>query len=320
MPSFRYAARYVALSCLAGLLLVACARPLLAPAPEKLSPWTVALRAAQPDDAYAAVYKSGDAKLLFLGAKHSTQTDSLTFRIIRDAYAQFAIDGVIIEGFPYARGENPQRLIDWAAEKKQADGFQEGGETVPAVRGALAEGAALRGGEPDDADIRIRVLSEGVSPEDLLGFYTLRSIPQWLRERKIDGAADPRLRALIEAELETNRRRLDLEAATLADYAAWARWYEQINERPFGASFDPEETAPLADGPYGSNRIAAAISRARAAFLHEVIVRRLNDGGTLMVVFGASHFMIHRAALDHVLGAPCYVGAELRDAVAACGG
>lgn len=312
--------RYAALSFLAGLLLSAGARPPLTPAPEMLAPWTEALRAAQPDDAYAAVYKTGDAALVFLGAKHSTQTNSRTFKLIRDAYAHFDIDAVIFEGFPYSRGENAQWLLDWAAAKKETDGFQEGGETVPTVRGALGEGAVLRGGEPDDADIRDRVLSAGFSPEDLLGFYTLRSIPQWLRERRIEEPADVRLPALIEEELDRNRERLDMAPETLADYAAWARWYEQTNGRSFGASFDPEETGPLADGPYGSNRVAAAISRARAEFLHELIIRRLNEGGTLMVVFGGSHLMIHRPALDHVLGEPCYFGEDLQHAAGSCGG
>lgn len=314
MTSFCYAA----VSCLAGLLLSAGAKPPLTPAPEMLAPWTEILRAEQPDDAYAAVYNTGDAALLFLGAKHSIRTDSLTFQIIQDAYAHFDIDAVIFEGFPYSRGENAQWLIDWAAAKKETDGFQEGGETVPTVRGALGEGAVLRGGEPDDGDIRDRVLSAGFSPEDLLGFYTLRSIPQWLRERRIEGPTDARLPTLIEEELDGNRNRLDMGAETLADYAAWARWYEQTNGRSFGASFDLEETGPLADGPYGSNRVAAAISRARAEFLHEIMMRRLNEGGTLMVVFGGSHLMIHRPALDHALGEPCYFGEDLPRAAVSC--
>lgn len=303
----------------AGVFLLAGLQPSIRPAPEQLSAWTEALRAAQPEDAYAAAYETGDGTLLFLGAKHSTRTDSLTFALINDAYALFDIDVVIVEGFPHARGPNPARLIEWAAEKKEVDGFQEGGETVPAVRGALREGAMLRGGEPDDADIRERVLAQGFSREDLLGFYTLRSVPQWMRERRIENAQDPSMRMLIEDELAWSRERLDFAPDVLPDHDAWAAWYEGVNGKPFGEGFDPEETAPLADGPYGSNRVAAAISRARAAFLHGLIIRQLNEGGALMVVFGGSHLMIHRAALDHALGAPCYLGADLREARAACG-
>jgi len=36
----------------------------------------------------------------------------------------------------------------------------------------------------------------------------------------------------------------------------------------------------------------------------------LNAGETLLVVFGRSHLMIQRPALDAMLGRPCYVGSE----------
>jgi hypothetical protein len=42
----------------------------------------------------------------------------------------------------------------------------------------------------------------------------------------------------------------------------------------------------------------------------------LNAGETLLVVFGASHLMIHRPALDAMLGSPCYTGSELSSAAA----
>lgn len=71
---------------------------LIEPALSKLAPWTKVLRDAQPDDAFAAIYEVADKNLIFLAAKHSTQTDSLTFALIHDAYAAFDIDTVIVEG------------------------------------------------------------------------------------------------------------------------------------------------------------------------------------------------------------------------------
>ena len=221
---------------------------------------------------------------------------------------------MIVEGFPNSRGPNPERLIEWVAAKHEVDGFQEGGEAVPAVRGALEEGATLWGGEPDDSGIRERVLAQGFSQEDLLGFYTLRSVPQWIRERKIESAHDPDVRSLIDGELENNRSRLGFPQSVLTSFDDWANWYADTNNKSFGTSFDAEETGPLANGPHGSNNVAAAISRARAAFLHSLIVEHLNMGETMMVVFGASHLLIHRPALDHALGVPCYVGVALDEA------
>jgi hypothetical protein len=60
------------------------------------------------------------------------------------------------------------------------------------------------------------------------------------------------------------------------------------------------------------------VSRARDAWLHDLVVAHLNAGETVLVVFGGSHLVIHRPALDGVLGPPCYVGAALERAAASC--
>ena len=307
---------------IAAVLLVAaaCASAVLRPAENKLAPWTEALRAAQPDEAFAAVYRVDRRHLVFLGAKHATRTDSPTFRLIEDAYGGFEIDTVIVEGFPTSRGPNADRLIEYAKEGKaeEANGFQQRGETVPAVLGGLAEGATVWGGEPDDSDIKQHVIAQGFSERDLLGFYTLRSIPQWIREQRIDNAGDPAIGSLLDAELVRNRERLGLGATVLSDADAWHDWYRSENARPLDARFSTEEAGPLADGPYGSNAIAAAISKARAAYLHRLVIDHLNRGETVLVVFGGSHLMIHRPALDTVLGSPCYSGDALSDALSRC--
>jgi hypothetical protein len=288
------------------------------PAPEKIAGWTAKLRDAQPEDAFAAIYSRSRKKLLFIGAKHANDTGSLTFRMIADAYASFRVNTLIVEGSLYSRGANPQRLLDWVRHQTERNGFVEGGETVPAVQGARKQGANVWGGEPDDSVIRDRAIAEGFSVRDLLGFYTLRSVPQWIRERKIIGPDDPGVKKLIDQELQKNRLRLGLSEPVLPDYAAWAKWYACTNQKPFGSAFDPEETGPLADGPYASNKLAAAISRSRDAFLLEIIAQHLNAGETVMVVSGESHLMLLRPALDHMLGPPCYVGNALRSAPFAC--
>jgi hypothetical protein len=302
----------------AGLLgmlavLAGCYSP-VRPDTSRLAAWTTELRAKQPDDAFGAVYARGKNKLVFVGAAHTEAIDSLTFRMINDAYASYDVDAVIIEGSRRSRGPNNDKLLQWVASQSQREGRQEGGELVASVRGALAEGAAVWGGEPDDTQIRDALAARGVSSEDMLGFYTLRSVPQWLREQKIASPDDPEARTLIDAELAHNRERLELPPTILPSYATWSQWYERTNGKPFGASFVLEETGPLADGGHGSNRIAAAISGVRDAFLLETIADRLNAGDTVLAVFGGSHLMILRPALDAMLGQPCYVGSELSSA------
>lgn len=109
-----------------------------------------------------------------------------------------------------------------------------------------------------------------------------------------------------------------LPSTTLAGFSEWAAWYRALNQKPIGAGFVTEEVGPLADGRFGTNRIAYAISRARDAYLHELMITHLNAGGSVLVVFGGSHLMIYRPALDAALGPPCYVGIELERAASAC--
>lgn len=306
-------------SCWLLLFLAGCASPILRPAPEKLEPWTTSLRDRQPEDAFAAVYRKGHQRLVFVAAKHSNRDDSLTFRLIRDAYATFKFQTVIAEGFPTSRGANPVSIFEYVAKNGTTpDGFVEGGETVPTALGARQANANLWGGEPDDVVLKAQLVAEGLKGADLLGFYVLRNIPQWIGERKIEHAGDPRLKPLIEAALARNRAMLQLPPDVLANHAAWSRWYEDLNGKPLGIDFVTEETGPLADGKFGTNRIAYAVSRARDAYLHKLIIRHLNAGESVLVVFGGSHFMIQRSALDAAVGQPCYLGTQLAGAASSC--
>ncbi|HEV2567637.1 hypothetical protein [Sphingomonas sp.] len=304
----------------AFLLLAGCATAPLRPVPEALAPWTTTLRDSQPEDAFAAVYKIGPRRLVFVAAKHANRDDSLTFRLIRDAYASFRFEVVIAEGFATSRGANPPTVLNYAmSSKPRPDGFVEEGETVPTVVGAQQEPANLIGGEPDDLAVKQSVLAAKLRESDLLGFYVLRSIPQWISERKIADAADVRLKPLVEAELAKRRTALQLPGSVLATHEDWTDWYRRLNGKPLGQDFDTEEVGPLADGRFATNRIAYAVSRARDAHLHRLIIDHLNAGKSVLVVFGASHLLIHRPALDAVLGKPCYVGTVLTQGVAVCG-
>lgn len=305
-----------AASCLA-LALAACQTPLRAN-PDRIAPWTYSLRDSQPESPTVAVYVHGERRLVFVAAHHENTTDSATFRIIEDAYALMQFDTLIVEGMPYARGPNPQRTLDWLATQQAENGFVEGGEFVPAATNALAQGAKIWGGELNDTEIRDRLLAQGFTAEDLVGFYTLRSVPQWIRERHIEDAADPALDALVITELARNHERLGLQATALSDPPAWRAWYEATNGKPLDGSFQLEEVGPLADGRYATNRIGAAIGRARDEFLLDRIAYHLNLDEDVIVVFGQSHYVMLQPALDEMLRPPCYLGEALRDAPPRC--
>lgn len=290
----------------------------LTPVPAMLRPWTKALRDQQPDNAFAVVYRVGPRRLIFVAAQHENRSASLTFQLIGAAFATARFNTVIAEGFPTSWGSNPARIFEYVAKNGEKNGFAEGGETVPTALGARRQGATLIGGEADDAEIKRQMFAQGFTGEDLLGFYVMRAIPQWIGERKITGADDGRLSALVERSLKYNRAALALPLTTLPRYSDWAAWYRASTGKPINSSFQTEEVGPLTDGDYRTNKVSFAISRARDTYLHNLIINHLNKRENVLVVFGGSHLMIHRPALDRVLGPPCYAGTELRRSAISC--
>ena len=53
----------------------------------------------------------GANRLVFVATKHANNDNSRTFRLIRDAFAQFRIGTVIAEGFAAAREPNPASIF-----------------------------------------------------------------------------------------------------------------------------------------------------------------------------------------------------------------
>lgn len=286
---------------------------------EKLAVWTQALADSQHDGPELLLFQRGDRKLAFVGAQHDSDPDSRTHRLIDSTFLVFKPRIVIIEGAPTSWGYNPTRLIEVGSQRPNAQGLLPDGETVPTVRGALASGSIIIGGEPSDADVRRIVATRGVSDEDLLGFYVLRVIPQWLSQREFDDLKSTRATALIDKQLARSRAALKLSADLLPDATAWRRWRL---ERNFGASsdrIDIEEAGPLADGPWKTSQVGAAISRARDNHLFELTKAEIAKHRSVLVVFGGSHALIQLPALEELMGAPCYRGEKVESIPKSCG-
>ena len=164
---------------------------------EKLAVWTQALADSQPDGPELLVFQRGDRRLVFIGVQHDSDPSSRTHRLIDSTFLTFKPNVVIVEGAPTSWGYNPRRLLEVGSQQPDAQGLLPEGETVPTVRGAFASGSLIIGGEPSDADVRRIVASAGVSDEDLLGYYVMRVVPQWLSQREFDDLDSARATDLI---------------------------------------------------------------------------------------------------------------------------
>jgi hypothetical protein len=259
------------------------------------------------------VFRRPGQLVTLVGVEHDNDPAGMTFQLIDAAFQLAPVDLVIVEGTRTSLGPDPAVLRALAAEPVDAGGLQPNGETVPTVRGAIGRNATLLGGEPDETQVMERAAQFGVTRQDLVGFYTLRVVPQWLRDGSASAPMDPRLVPLIERQLARIKTMLGEVDTGMSTYTEWAAWYRRTNGREFGIAFDPEETGPLADGPWRTNRIAASIARARDTHLLRVIGSSLHSHRSVMVVYGGSHAMIVRSALERRFGPPCYFGNQIAD-------
>jgi hypothetical protein len=285
---------------------------------DKLAIWTDTLAASQLDGPEILVFARGKSKLAFVGVQHDSDPASSTHRLIASTFDIFTPRVVIVEGAPTSWGYNPARLLRVSDERTDAQGLLPSGETFPAVRGAIGAGSKLLGGEPDDADVRRITSRLSVTDQDLLGFYVLRVVPQWLSQKKFDDLESSSATVLIGRQLERSRKELGLGSGILQSADAWRSWRLLKNPTANAKTVDVEEAGPLADGPWPTNAIAAAISRARDTHLYELTRQQLTTHGDVMVVYGGSHALIQYPALTALLGRPCYRGTKVEDVSGSC--
>jgi hypothetical protein len=290
----------------------------LRPDVDRIAPWTKALRDQQPEDSYVLVYKSRQVRLIFVAAQHENAVNSATFRLIDRAFTLWPIRSVIVEGSSTALGPDPPELMAIATRSHPNPALDPDGETGPAVRNAIKLGARVYGGEADDLAVRDFARRAAIADVDLLGYYVLRVIPQWMRDGSIAGPQDPKLNRLVDKQIARSAAELGIPPSVMPEFGDFASWYERTNGKPLSAGVNQEEAGPLVDGSWPTNRIGAALSRARDAHLLKQIAVRLENDRSVLVVFGGSHAIIDKPALDAMLGRPCYVGSDMAAAAKTC--
>jgi len=267
-------------------------------AEDAVLPYSYELEQAQPlQPPFLARFERGPAHLLFVAAEHGC--DPRTFRLIDDVLAAHHVGVVVVEGYPAAKGVNPQgysrHLQEWAAS-----GFcRGGGEGAYAASHGRERGASFVGGEPDEKVVAQAVLEQGFTAEDLLGFYFVRQLPQLRREGALESnGLDASFHTLIEAM----EQRAGLEG-TAFSLDRFRDWYQRKQGKPFdAATLDDEEPAPIGSGRYFTQRISSVVGIVRDRFIVQRISALLASDKDLLVVYGGSHFVTQRPAFEVLLG------------------
>lgn len=250
---------------------------------------------------FLAAYRRGPLRLGFVAAVHSTDPKSATFATIRAAFGRIRPRRVVLEGFPAAWGDNPDKMVALISDHgdPDADAFTRG-EAIHAAAQARMRQVPFAGGEMEEAELVNRLAAQGFAREDLLNVMLILVLQQ-----DMGGGAFARPEGdAFEASFARWSRVLAGNYKVPApDADAFRRWFAA----QFGTDLrtDPvwfQKAWPGAAGLGG--RIAQAQGVLRDRFLLGGIAAALNRAERVLVVYGGSHLATLWRGLAVMLGEP----------------
>jgi hypothetical protein len=270
--------------------------------PAKIRAWETKLDSEYPDrKVVIAHYKKNDVELSYLAARHTNEVGSDTFKMVELLFEKQPFNVLLIESIPHSSGESPQWFLD-EAMKGQGPRYVKGGESAFGTIKSHKRGIPFYSGEPDHLDIYQSLKAAGYSDHDVLGFYVVRQIPQWVRENVpkkslLESKIPPFLNYYCQIfKMQVCPNRADIEL-----------WYKNHSGHDLSIHVLNKEVAPLADGKLHTQKISTQIGVVRDRFTLSVIESLLKRYKKVAVIYGASHFVTLRKSFDSSLGAPTFI-------------
>jgi hypothetical protein len=275
-----------------------------------ITPYTFSIekdRFAEPP--YVATFQDRRKTLFYIAAEHVSveKYPNLlkhpTFLTIQKLFTDHTIEAVIVEGIAPWKGLIPTALLDHGNECESTGYKADCGEPWFVIQQARRTHTMIFTGEPSEAEILNTIKAHGYSIQDLLGFYIVRQIPSWKREGLFHGNG---IKKLIEARLVSYRR--DLGLTEKFDYRDFETWYRKNMQNPADfATIESNDTAPLStSGATFIQKISSVIGMARDCSVVTHIAQALNNYSNVLVVYGASHFLVEKNSLEQMVAKPNY--------------
>ena len=205
---------------------------------------------------------------------------------------------VMVEGF---HTKNP------SAQPTLEESVRIGGEAQATVFLAQEADTEVISPEPDDKSVTEYCIAEGFTREEIALHFALRSVPGVVRRDKpLDQAA---LKGCLEAGLIERQRATEdqegaeAEAVTLINHQAEKSLGRAFLAEDQSASITTEDAMTLLrPDPEGAitNRIGIACNKARDEYILDTIDAAIKEGKSPMVVYGASHLVCIRPALEYL--------------------
>lgn len=240
---------------------------------------------------YLARFEKNGRVLVYVAARHEATRSNPTMALIRRAFDEDKPEFLVIEGVPNGAEGG---FLAYARRNCGADACPAG---EPAFAALLAEEAKIpfAGGEPRDEQVIPAMAKLGYDRRDLFNFYFVRRIPQYRREGRL---GEPL--AALHADYLKSYPLFHGDGFT---YEGFEAWYRERNGKKFAlAAFDDDEVAPKGKGAYYTQRLSAAINLVRNRFAVQLLAEKLNAHRAVLIVYGGSHFLMERRALERTLG------------------
>lgn len=272
------------------------------PKTELIRPWSTDLSKVEPlPYPFKVGYRKSGKSLTFIASNHENYSESQTLKLIEKEILEQQYDLLFLEGFPSNDGISPNSLIDWAKQDGK-NGFFVGGETSFAIQLAISRGIQFQGGEILDSSLKKELLKTGWTEQDLLYFYFVRQIPQFVRAQTLK---PHNLKSVFDVFSYRERHKLEISSGLPLSFEGFYNWYKGKNKRDFKyTEIDNEITAPLADGTYFTQKLSAQIGMIRDQHISQVIAEKLRKYNKILVIYGGSHWSTQRLVFEDWFGKP----------------
>jgi hypothetical protein len=249
---------------------------------------------------YVAKLEKGEKRVLYLAALHTLGAkdpfETPTFKSIHALVNRYRPRVVVVEGYKTGDELSPPSISKHAA-KCEAEKFKTCGEPAFVVLEAKRIGADFISGEPSERFILESVLAEGRVEKDLLGFYLVRQIPQWRKSGELKDF-DRKAEDLLALYRELFGSSISF---SLAEFRDWYRTHVNVPKQLLDVTTD--DVAPNSgQGATYLQQISSQVGRIRDRSIVETIEKMVNKFSNVLVVYGASHLLTQRPALESGLG------------------
>ena len=255
---------------------------------------------------FAAIYRKGGQRLVFIAAEHAFGTTSATTRAVDSGFAAVSPAIVIIEGFPTAGAEDPPALVAKARSRgtSEADDYARG-EAMYTASVALSRGIHFIGGEPAPEEQVHGLERRGYTVQDVAFSYLLQGLGQSVRSGEVAaGSQDPKLAATFAHWAEGFVDQYSLDPPSFEEFTArYKLMFGVVFMEDQGLA---ERPTPGKDSAFA--RLIQADMNARDEHLLATIEKELALKKRVLVVYGSSHWITLSQALQKRLGKPTIVG------------